>query len=145
MAGFIGYTSSRMLHRTFSRRFLWLRLLRGGLVAGAVYDLVFAVLMVGAPELPARWFALPLPGETFYLWLIAAMLAMLAMLYLAAARDPRRYSAIIAVAILGRGAGALVFALAAGGRPDLAGLWILSAADLGFALFHALSWLPLRT
>jgi hypothetical protein len=134
-----------MLHRTFSRRFLWLRLLRGGLVAGAVYDFVFAVLMVGAPELPATWFALPLPGEAFYLWLIAAMLCMLATLYLAAARDPRRYSAIIAVAILGRGAGALVFALAAWGRPDLAGLWILSASDLGFALFHALSWLPLRT
>jgi hypothetical protein len=134
-----------MLHRTFSRRFLWLRLLRGGLVAGAIYDLGFAVLMVGAPELPARWFSLPLPGEAFYLWLIAALLLMLSTLYVAAARDPRRYSAIIAVAILGRGLGALVFALAAWGRPDLAGLWNLSAADLSFAVLHAVSWLPLRT
>jgi hypothetical protein len=133
-----------MLHRTFSRRFLWLRLLRGGLMAGALYDLGFAALMVAAPELPARFFSLPLPGEAFYSWLIAALLAMLAALYLAAARDPRRYSAIIAVAILGRACGAMLFALAAWRRPDLAGLWPLAGADLGFAVLHAASWLPVR-
>ncbi len=134
-----------MLHRTFSRRFLWLRLLRASLVLGALYDLGFAASMLFVPELPARWFSLPLPGEPFYLWLIAVLLAMLAGLYVAAARDPRRHSAIIVVAILGRAAGALVFALAARERPDLAGLWPLAAGDAGFALFHALSWLPLRT
>ena len=134
-----------MLHRTFSRRFLWLRLLRGSLCAGAVYDLVFAALMVVAPELPSRWLSLPLPGEAFYLRLIAVLLGMLALLYLAAARDPRRYSAIIAVAIVGRAAGAAALALAARGRPDLAGLWPLAGADLGFAIVHAVSWLPLRT
>lgn len=133
-----------MLHRSISRRFLWLRLLRGSLVAGALYDLAFAVLMVAAPGLPARWLSLPLPGEAFYIWLIAVLLGMLALLYLAAARDPRPYSAIILTAILGRAAGAAVFGLAASHRPDLAGLWPLAGADLGFAFFHALSWLPLR-
>jgi hypothetical protein len=134
-----------MLHRTFSRRFLWLRLLRASLLLGALYDLGFAALMVLAPGLPARWLSLPLPGEAFYLWLLAALLAMLALLYAAAARDPRRYSAIIVVAILGRASGALILALAARGRPELAGLWPLCAADAGFAACHAVSWLPLRT
>jgi hypothetical protein len=133
-----------MLHRTVSRRFLWLRLLRGSLVAGALYDLAFAGLMVAAPDLPAGWLSLPLPGEAFYLGLFAVLLAMLAVLYIAAARDPRRYSAIIFVAITGRAAGGLVLALAAWRRPDLAGLWPLAAADLGFAALHAVSWLPLR-
>lgn len=133
-----------MLYRSISRRFLWLRLLRGSLVAGALYDLAFALLMVGAPGLPARWLSLPLPGEAFYLRLIAVILTMLALLYVAAARDPRRYSAIIMVAILGRAAGAAVLGLAASRRPDLAGLWPLAGADLGFALLHTVSWLPLR-
>jgi hypothetical protein len=133
-----------MLHRSISRRFLWLRLLRGSLVAGALYDLAFAVLMVAAPGLPARWLSLPLPGEKFYLWLIAVLLGILALLYLAAARDPRRYSAIIMAAILGRAAGAAALGIAASSRPDLAGLWPLAAADLGFAFLHAVSWTPLR-
>lgn len=134
-----------MLEASFARRFLWLRLLRGSLVAAALYDLGFAALMTLAPELPARWFRLPLPGEAFYLWLIATLLAMLACLYLAAARDPRRYSAIIAVAIVGRLGGALLFAAAAWGRPDLSGLWSVSAADFALALTHAVAWAPLRT
>lgn len=134
-----------MLHATFSRRFLWLRLLRFSLIAGALYDIGFAVLMALSPELPARWFSLPLPGEAFYLWLTAALLGMLAALYVAAARDPRRYSAIIAVAIAGRLAGALLFAAAAWRRPDLAGLWPLSGADLAFAVLHTAGWAPLRT
>ena len=134
-----------MLEASFARRFFWLRLLRGSLVAAALYDFGFAVLMSVAPELPARWFRLPLPGETFYLRLIATLLAMLACLYLAAARDPRRYSAIIAVAIIGRLGGALLFAYSAWGRPDLAGLWSMAAADFALALAHAVAWAPLRT
>ena len=133
-----------MLRPAMSRRFLWLRLLRTSLLLGALYDLVFAGLMVWAPELPARTLALPLPGEKFYLWLMAVLLGMLALLYLSAARDPRRYSAVIATAIAGRGAGAVLFAAAAFGRPELGGLWVLAAGDLSFAVLHAMSWIPLR-
>ncbi len=134
-----------MLHPTFSRRFLWLSLLRGSLMVGAIYDLGFALLMVFAPEATAERFSLPLPGEKFYLWLLATLLGMVALLYLAAARDPRRYSAIIAVAIAGRLAGATLFAIAASGRPELGALWPLSGIDLLFGLTHALAWAPLRT
>src|SRR5262245_44756051 len=78
----------------FARRFRFLTLLRASLLLGAVYDLGFAALMVAAPELPARWFDLPLPPlprGAFYLWVMAVLLAMLACFYSLAARDTRRY------------------------------------------------------
>ena len=121
-------------------RFFYLRLLRASLVLGALYDLGFAALMVAAPQVPVKLLALPLPGERFYLSLFAVLLSMLAALYLAAAEDPRRYSAVVVVAALGRCAGAAAFALAAFGRPDLAGLWPLAAADLAFGMAHGLLW-----
>jgi hypothetical protein len=123
-----------------TRRFVYLRLLRGSLLLGAAYDLAFALLMLLAPELPARLFRLPLPAEPFYLWLIAVLLTMLAALYLKAAQDPRRYSAVVVVAALGRCLGAAVFASAAYGRPELSGLWPLAAADLAFGVTHGVLW-----
>lgn len=129
----------RLLHR-----FRSLQLLRASLVLGAVYDLGFALAMVVAPELPGRLLSLPLPGTDFYLWLMATFLTMLAALYLLAAQDPRRYSAVIGVAIGGRTVGALAFVLAALGDPGLGGLYPLAAADLFFAVAHAVFWLPIR-
>jgi lysylphosphatidylglycerol synthetase-like protein (DUF2156 family) len=129
---------------SFSRRFRFLRLLEGSLMAGAAYDLGFALLMVAAPGVPAGLLGLPLPGERFYLWILAVVLAMLAALYVAAARDPRRYSAIIVVAIGGRILGGLVLALAAAGQ-GLPGLWPLAALDLAFGLAHLAFWAPIRS
>jgi hypothetical protein len=132
----------------FVRRFRLLGLLRGSLVAGAVYDLVFTVLMVAAPQIPARILNLPLPPlpeGRFYLWIMATLLLMLAALYLAAAYDPRRYSAIIAVAIGGRAVGALAFAAAALTGSGLGGLWPLAAADFGLSVLYAASWWPIRS
>lgn len=136
------------LTSSYVRRFHLLALLRWSLVAGAVYDAAFAALMVVAPQVPARLFDLPLPPlprGAFYLWVLATLLLMLAGLYLAAAYDPRRYSAIIAVAIAGRALGALVFAVAALRGPDLGGLLPLAAGDLAFSLVHAASWWPIRS
>lgn len=136
------------LTSTYVRRFRLLGLLRASLVAGALYDVGFAILMMVAPEVPARLFRLPLPPlpeGAFYLWILATLLLMLAGLYLAAAYDPRRYSAIIAVAIAGRALGALVFAIAALRGPDLGGLVPLAVGDLAFSLVHAVSWWPIRT
>lgn len=128
----------------FARRFRLLALLRLSLYAGAAYDLVFAGLMTVAPQWTARQMGLPLPGERFYLWLTAVLLAMLAALYVKAAQDPRRYSAVIAVAIGGRLAGAAAFAVSAAGQPDLTALYPLAAADAAFGLGHAAFWLPVR-
>jgi hypothetical protein len=131
--------------RLTSQRFLFLRLLSLSLFLGALYDLSFAALMVLAPQLPARILGLPLPGEAFYLWLMAIFLLMLAGLYILAAREPRRYSAVILVAIGGRFLGAVAFAVAAYGNPDLSGLYPLAAADLLFAIAHAGFWGPIRS
>jgi len=133
---------------SFVRRFRLLALLRASLVAGALYDLGFAALMVAAPAVPARMLSLPLPPlprGAFYLWVLATLLSMLALLYLAAAYDPRRYSAIIAVAIGGRTLGALALAIAALLGPDLNGLVPLAVADLAFGAVHAAAWLPIRS
>lgn len=129
----------------FARRFRFLMLLRWSLGIGAAYDLLFAAAMVAAPGVPARLFDLPLPGEAFYLWILGVLLAMLAGLYIIAARDPRRYSGIIAMAIGGRVLGGLAFLAAALPRPDLAGLYPLAAMDLAFGASHALFWWPIRS
>lgn len=121
-----------------------LRLLRISLVAGALYDLVFAATMVVAPELPERLLDLPQPGEPFYLWLIATFLTMLAGFYLFAAFDPISYWGNIVLAIVGRTCGALVLGLAAWSDPALAGLVPLAVADLLFAVLHAVFWWPIR-
>ena len=128
----------------FARRFRFLALLRGSLVLGAVYDLGFAVLMMAAPGVPARMLDLPLPqpAAMFYLWVMAVLLTMLACLYLLAARDTRRYSGIVGVAIGGRILGGLVLSLAALRVP---GLVPMAAADLGFGIAHAVFWLPIRS
>jgi hypothetical protein len=131
----------------FARRFRLLSVLRASLIAGAAYDLFFALAMAAFPELPARILKLPLPplpDGAFYLWIMAVLLTMLAALYLAAAHDPRRYSAIVAVAVAGRLAGALALA-ATGAGSDLPGLYPLAAADFVFGAVHAASWFPIRS
>jgi hypothetical protein len=125
-------------------RFTFYTLLRVSLVAGAVYDLGFAALLATAPELANAIVQLPMPEERFYLWTIAVLLTIAAAFYLVTARDPRRYSGNVAVAIGGRSLGFVVFAWAASGRPELAGLWLIGIADLVFALLHAACWLPTR-
>lgn len=127
----------------FARRFRFLTFLRTSLVVGALYDLFFAVTMLAAPGRLAEVFALPLP-PFFYLWLLATLLAILAVAYLLAALDPRRYSGNVKLAIGGRLAGAAVLALAAAREPAFAGLWGPAAADAVLGLAHLAFWWPLR-
>lgn len=132
----------------FAHRFRLLGLLRGSLVLGALYDLGFALLMVAAPGVPARLLGLPLPPlpeGAFYLWVLAVLLTMLAALYLLAARDTRRYSGIVVIAIGGRLLGGLALGIAALRGPGLEGLYPLAVADTAFGLAHAAFWWPLRS
>jgi hypothetical protein len=129
----------------FARRFRFLTLLRASLVLGALWDVAFALLLAFAPEASARAFDLPLPPlpeGAFYLWIFAVVLLMLAAMYILAARDTRRYSGIVGVAIGGRILGGLVLFLAALRVP---GLVPMAAADLGFGIAHAVFWLPIRS
>lgn len=132
----------------FARRFRFLALLRASLVLGALWDVVFALLLAFAPEWSAGLFELPLPPlpeGAFYLWIFAVVLLMLAAMYVLAARDTRRYSGIVGVAIGGRLLGGLVLLLAAMRPPGIAGLVPMAVADLGFGLAHAAFWLPIRS
>jgi hypothetical protein len=129
----------------YAHRLRALGLLRATLVLGAVYDLAFALQMLFAPELPERLLHLPQPGEFFYLGIMALFLMMLASMYLLAARDPRRYAGVIVVAIVGRLAGAVLFAAVAWREPSLQGLYVLAGGDLAIALSHALFFRPALT
>ena len=113
-----------------------LRPLSVTLRAGALYDFVFAVLSVAAPAAVTGPLGLPLPGERFYLWVQAALLAIAGACYASAARDPRAYRPIVGIAIVGRFAGFVLLGLATVGRPDLRGLWIVAFADLAFGVAH---------
>jgi hypothetical protein len=132
----------------FARRFRFLTLLRASLVLGALWDIAFALLLAFAPEAAARVFELPLPPlpeGAFYLWILGVVLLMLAALYLLAARDTRRYSGIVGVAIGGRILGGLVLLFAALRPLGVPGLVPMAAADLGFGIAHAAFWLPIRS
>ena len=96
----------------------------------------FAVLSVAAPGAVAGSLGLPLPGERFYLWVQAALLAIAGACYAVAARDPRTYRPIVAIAVVGRLAGFVLLGLATVGRPDLRGLWVVAFADLAFGVAH---------
>ncbi len=129
----------------FARRFLALKILRGALVAGALYDAGLAILIVWRPAAAAGLLGLlglRTGGSAPLAALAAVWLAMLAGLGLAAARDCRRYSAVIVALISGRSAAAIVLAagaLAAASPPP----W--SAAWQGLlALTLAAAWWPQR-
>lgn len=127
-----------------SRPSLWLGLLKLVLVAGAVYDLIFAAMMVLAPELATRLLELQPPNERYFLGLIAVFLVMLAAFYLVAAYDPSSYGFNVRIAIVGRLLGAVALYTASLGRPDLWGLVPLAAADLAFSLATLVCWWPIR-
>jgi hypothetical protein len=132
----------------YARRFRFLSLLRASLILGALYDAGFAVLLAVAPEWAARRLQLPLPPlpeGAFYLWILSVLLLMLAALYLLAARDTRRYSGIVAVAMGGRLLGGIVLLAAALWAPGVPGLLPMAGGDLFFGLAHAVFWLPIRS
>lgn len=104
--------------------------------AGAVYDALFAFLLVVFPAQIAGTFRLPLPGERFYLWLIAVFLLSLGAFYILVARNPAGARDFLRLAIAIRLAGAVVIAAATLGRPDLRGLWAIAAGDLLFGASH---------
>jgi len=121
-----------------------LRWLKISLIAGAIFDLVMAAMMVVAPWIAEQWLEVRPPGDSFYLWLIAVFLTMLAAFYFYAAYDPIAYSGNIKVAIVGRSAGFAVMVTGAVLDPTLWGLYVLGACDLLFAALHAIFWWPIR-
>ncbi len=130
--------------RRFARRFRLLGFLRGVLLLGAAFNAGTAAALVGFPVPFGEIFGLHLPEGRVVLWLLAGLLTTLSLLYLLAARDPRRYSGVVLALIAGRVLGGVALGAGALVRPDPGQLWLLAAVDLAFAAAITGSWLPLR-
>lgn len=129
--------------RHFARRFRLLLMLRSVLgVAGALLW-VGAIAALAAPDGLWRAVGVPLRIEPFFGWLLAAFLAPLGGIHFLAARDPRRYSGVIILAIAAHLSMALAFGAGAL-RPDGGELWLPAGTALAFATATAAAWLPLR-
>lgn len=116
--------------------------LRASLLAGAIYDAVLGLFILFAGPGVMAGLGHPLTGGSpFYFRLAALSLLLLPALYLAAARSPG-VDAFRAPVLWARGGGgAIVLILVAILRPAPAWLFVtLGAADLAFALVHAVLW-----
>jgi hypothetical protein len=113
------------------------------MLAGAVYDLAFAVPILAAPGWLSEILHVPMPREEVYLRLLGIFLAALALFYLLPAIYPGRYLGNVAAAAAARALGALFLfaAVAAYGQPRP--LLLLGAGDLAFAIVHYASLVPL--
>ena len=112
--------------------------LRLSLLAGAIYDLIFAGLILLVPEKLAPLIGVPLPDDQFYLRFLSVFLVGLAAMYLLPAWAPERYLGVILAAVLVRGLGCVFLCLAVAfhGRPW--GLAVLGGVDGLFALVHGI-------
>ena len=126
----------------FARRFLALKLLRGTLVAGALYDAGLAALLLWRPGSAAALLGLSSAESPPVAALAALWLAMLAALGVAAARDIRRYSAIVAALICGRAAAAVILTTSA--IVSTSPLPWTAAWSALLAVALAATWWPLR-
>ena len=129
----------------FANRFRLLVLLRALLLAGATLEVLTAALLLLSPATLAALVGWPAPDRGVGLQLLAVSLLLLAALAWEAARDPRRYSAIVRAAIAGHLLAAAVLAVAAFRDPVAAARlgWIAGgSALLGLAL--AATWWTVR-
>ncbi len=119
------------LETEFSRR--WLKF---SLLLAVVYDGVFGLLILFAPEFLARLFRVEAPKELMYLKLNAVFLFVLILFYGIACLDLEKYSGNVVVAITGRFLGGIYFAV-----------WVLffgasrsflfpALGDVFFGVFH---------
>lgn len=126
----------------FARRFLALKVLRGTLVAGALYDVGLALLLLWRPAVVAPLSgagAGPSPSQA---QMAALALALFAALAVAAARDVRRYSAVIAALFFNRAVTAIILAFGAATMRSAA-LWMAGWSAL-LAVTLIVAWRPLR-
>jgi hypothetical protein len=120
----------------------FLGILRSLMLAGAAYDVVFAIPILAAPAPLASLLGLPMPEQEIYLRFTGVFLLGLALFYLMPVLHPGRYLGNVVAAAFLRSLGGC-FLLGAvllfeQPRPFL----ILGAADLAFAALHYLSLVP---
>ena len=109
------------------------------LAIGTVYDLAFAVAILGFTHRAAAILRLTIPDDPVYLYLNGVFLIVLGALYGAAALAPERYPAIAPISAGGRVLGFTLFVWAwQGGRP--ATFLVLGVADLLLGLATIVAW-----
>jgi len=112
------------------------RKMRVSMVAGSLYDMVFAVINMMAPGFGSWFMEIPLPDDQIYLRFTGVFLFMLALFYLLPVIHPGAYLGNVVVAIIGRGLGALflIGAVLFFGYPKA--FILLGAGDFLFSVFH---------
>lgn len=109
------------------------------LAVGAAYDLAFGVAILGFTRPAAALLGLPIPDDPVYLYLNGVFLVLLAAIYAAAAREPKRYGPVAPISAGGRVVGFGLFLWAWGeGRPS--SFLALGLADLGLAMATLAAW-----
>ena len=106
------------------------------MMAGAIYDFVFAVAILFFTAPSAALLRLDLPEDTTYLRFNGVFLLMLTGMYLFAAHAPRRYKGVVAVAIVGRLIG-FIYLGSVWFEGRVTTFLLLAFADLAFSLVHA--------
>lgn len=134
---------SQSMH--FARRFRFRRALEASLASGGAFNIALGVLLLIAPDFTLRLLELPRPVPEFYLQLLGILAALLGCYYILATSDVRRYSGVIALAIVGRFVAALALLLASAGQEELGGLKALAAIDAAFGSAHAAGWWSIRS
>lgn len=112
------------------------RKLRVTMVAGSLYDMVFAIINTMAPGFGSWFMEIPLPQDQLYLRFTGVFLFMLALFYMLPVIHPGEYLGNVVVAIIGRGLGALFLfgAVLLFGYPKA--FLLLGAGDFLFSVLH---------
>lgn len=121
---------------------LFVAIVRYTMLAGAIYDVAFAIPILLAPEWLSRIIALPMPEQEIYLRFLGIFLLGLTLFYLMPVLHPGRYFGNVAAAAATRALGGLFMAVAVLRYGQPRPFLILAAGDLGWAAIHYLSLVP---
>ena len=113
------------------------------MLAGAIYDALFAVPILVAPAWLSGLIAVSVPQEEIYLRFIGVFLLGLALFYLLPVIHAGRYLGNVAAAVAVRTAGGAFMLVAVLGFAQPRPFILLAAGDLFFAVLHYLSLVPL--
>jgi len=113
------------------------RALRNSLILGAIVDLTGAIPLLLFPQATARWLGVPVEGVLdFWPTYASVFLFVLPMVYCVTAINPARNLAMVAVAIVGRAMGAVIYGYwwTPLGRPTA--FLALALMNIAFAVYY---------
>ena len=120
----------------------FITIIRWTMLAGALYDLLFAVPILAAPGAVAPVLRIPMPEQEVYLRFLGVFLAGLAIFYLLPVVRPGRYLGNVAAAAVTRAMGGVYMLAAVLLYGQARAFLLLGAGDLFFAVLHVLTLLP---